>query len=143
MERRIAAAIVVVMMAVLTHAQTPAPADRVSFQDAIKRAIDKNPSSAIAAASILRADALLAEAHAGTRLQINGSLSTTTLNRGVEFQDTTVVPRNSVTASLDVRMPLFAPARWARRAQAEDTKNVAELSANTVRRQTALATADA
>src|SRR5438034_1294182 len=143
MERRIAAAIVVVMMAGFTHAQTPAPMERVSFQDAVKRAVDKNPSSAIAAAGILRAEALLAEARAGTRLQINGSLATTTLNRGVEFQDTTVVPRNSVTGSLDIRMPLFAPARWARRAQAADAKNVAELNADVVRRQTAFATADA
>src|SRR5438876_6770159 len=143
MERRIAAAIVVVMMAGLTHAQTPAPMERVSFQDAVKRAIDKNPSSAIAAASILRADALLAEARAGTRLQINGNLTTTTLNRGVEFQDTTVVPRNSVTGSLDVRMPLFAPVRWARRTQAEDARQLAELSESTTHRQTALATADA
>jgi outer membrane protein TolC len=130
-------------MAVSAHAQTPAPAERVSFQDAVKRAIEKNPSSAIAAASILRADALLAEARAGTRVQINGNLSTTTLNRGVAFQDTTVVPRNSVTGNLDVRMPLFAPVRWARRTQAEDAKHVAELSESTVRRQTALATADA
>jgi outer membrane protein TolC len=143
MERRIAAAIVVVMMAGLTHAQTPAPMERVSFQDAVKRAVDKNPSSAIAAANILRADALLAEARAGTRLQINGNLATTTLNRGVEFQDTTVVPRNSVTGSLDVRMPLFAPVRWARRTQAEDARQVAELSVSTAHRQTALATADA
>jgi len=143
MERRIAAAIVVVMMAGLTHAQTPAPMERVSFPDAVKRAVDKNPSSAIAAANILRADALLAEARAGTRLQINGNLTTTTLNRGVEFQDTTVVPRNSVTANLDLRMPLVAPVRWARRTQAEDAKHVAELGESTAHRQTALATADA
>jgi outer membrane protein TolC len=117
--------------------------ERVSFQDAVKRAVEKNPSSAIAAAGILRADALLAEARAGTRLQINGNLSTTTLNRGVEFQDTTVVPRNSVTGNLDVRLPLFAPARWARRTQAEDAKHVAELGESTAHRQTALATADA
>ena len=73
-----APAIIVVMMAVLTHAQTPAPMERMSFQDAVKRAVDKNPSSAVAAANILRADALLAEARAGTRLQINGNLTTTT-----------------------------------------------------------------
>ena len=131
------------MMAGLTHAQTPAPMERVSFQDAVKRAVDKNPSSAIAAANILRADALLAEARAGTRLQINGNLATTTLNRGVSFQDTTVVPRNSVTASLDARIPLFAPVRWARRTQAEDARQVAELGESTAHRQTALATADA
>jgi outer membrane protein TolC len=46
-------------------------------------------------------------------------------------------------ATLDVRTPLYAPATWARRAQALDAAHVAELSAADTRRQTALATADA
>ena len=49
------------------HAQTPPPAERLSFRDAIARAIEKNPSSAIAAAGILRAEALLRQARADTR----------------------------------------------------------------------------
>jgi outer membrane protein TolC len=86
---------------------------------------------------------LLTEAQANTRLQINGTVTTTTLNRGVEFQGVTVSPRNQVSGAVDVRVPLLAPARWARRAQAQDGKNVAELTAADARRQTALATADA
>ena len=41
-------------------AQTPAPAERVTFDEAIRRAVEKNPSAAIAAAGILRAEGLLA-----------------------------------------------------------------------------------
>lgn len=123
--------------------QLPAPIERVSFAEAIQRAIERNPSTAIAAAGILRAEALLSEAQSNTRLQVNGTVTTTTLNRGVKFEETTVTPRNSVTAGLDVRMPLYAPARWARRAQAQDGKDIAGLTAADVRRQTALATADA
>ncbi len=74
---------------------------------------------------------------------MNGSVNTTTLNTGVEFSGQVVSPRNSVVAALDVRMPLFAAAQWARRTQAEDQENVAELSAAETRRQIALATADA
>jgi outer membrane protein TolC len=48
-----------------------------------------------------------------------------------------------VAGSLDVRMPVFAPAAWARRAQAADLRTVAELTAADANRQTALATADA
>jgi len=121
----------------------PVPTERVTFDEAIKRAIERNPSSAIAAAGILRADALLTEARSAARLQVNGNVTTTTLNRGVEFQGVTVTPQNSLLATLDVRQPLFAPARWARTAQAADAKRVAEASADDVRRQTALATADA
>lgn len=125
------------------HAQAPAPVERVSFADAVAHAIARNPSSAIAAAGILRADALLTEARASTRLQINGTLTTTALNTGVRFNDVSVVPQYSALAGLDMRMPLYGAARWARRAQAADAKQIAELSVPETNRQTALATADA
>ena len=62
-------------------------------------------------------------ARSATRLQVNGSVTTTTLNTGVEFEGTTVTPRNQLTASLDVRhADRTRRRRWARRAQAEDAK---------------------
>ena len=124
-------------------AQPPAPSERVTFDEAIQRAVRNNPSAAIAAAGILRAEALLMEARSASRLQVNGNVTTTTLNRGVEFDGAIVTPRNQLGASLDVRLPLYAPARWARTAQADEARHVAEASADDVRRQTALATADA
>jgi outer membrane protein TolC len=123
--------------------QPPAPVERVSFDEAVQRAIERNPSTVIAAAGILRAEALLLQVQADTRPQINANLTTTTVNRSIEFEGTTVSPRNSVTATGDIRMALYAPARWARRAQAQDARNVAELSAADVRRQIALAAAGA
>lgn len=127
----------------IVFAQTPAPIERVTFDEAIARATKNNPSAAIAAAAILRAEGLLAESRSASRLQVNGSVVTTTLNHGVEFSGETVTPRNQLNASLDVRYPLYAPAQWARATQAEDTRTTAEASAADVRRQTALATADA
>jgi len=124
-------------------AQTAVPTERVTFDEAIQRAVTNNPSAAIAAAGILRAEALLLEARSATRLQVNGNLTTTTLNRGVEFDGQTVTPQSQLAATLDVRYPLYAPARWAQRAQADAARNVAQASADDVRRQTALATADA
>jgi outer membrane protein TolC len=123
--------------------QTPVPVERVTFDEAIRRAVEKNPSAAIAAAGILRAEGLLLDARSASRLQINGNVRTTTLNTGVEFQGTTVTPQHSVTASADIRMPLYAPARWARTAQAGDAKLVAQANAAEIMRQTSLATADA
>src|SRR5439155_11347099 len=81
-----------------------------------------------AVAGVLRAEGLLAEARSATRLQVNGYVTTTTLNKGVEFDGLTVTPRNSLLASLDVRMPLLAAAQWARRVQAQDARQVAELN---------------
>ena len=127
----------------IVDAQTPVPAERVTFAEAIRRGVEKNPSAAIAAAGILRAEGLLLDARSASRLQIAGNVTTTTLNKGVEFQGATVTPRNQLTAALDVRMPLYAPARWARTAQAADARLVAQVNAEEIRRQTSLATADA
>jgi outer membrane protein TolC len=125
------------------RAQSPVPVDRVTFQQAIERAIKNNPSVAIASAGILRTAALLGQARSATRVQVTGNVQTTTLNRGVAFQDQTVTPRNQVTGSVTIDMPIVAAAAWARRAQAEDNQRVAELNSIETRRQVALATADA
>ena len=131
------------MLAARAQAQPPAPSERVEFADAIQRAVANNPSTAIAAAGILRAEGLVTEARSNTRLQVNATLTSTTLNRSVEFQGSTVSPQSQLTGALDVRLPLYAPARWARLAEAADSSNVAALSAAETRRETALATADA
>jgi outer membrane protein TolC len=120
-----------------------APMERITFADAIARAIDKNPTAAIAAAGILRAEGLVRQARSATLLQLTGNVTTTTLNRGVEFQGATVTPQNQVTASLTADMPVVNAAAWARRAQALDQQHVAELNLADVRRQVATSTADA
>jgi len=124
-------------------AQPPAPVEQVSFQDAVRRAIERNPSAAAAAAGILRAEGLLQQARAATGLQITGNVTTTTLNTGVKFNGATVTPRNQVSASLNADMPIVAAAARARRTQAMDNEQVAELSAADTRRQIAFSAADA
>jgi outer membrane protein TolC len=138
-----AGCVALALQGAVVSAQPPAPSERATFDEAIQRAVRNNPSAAIAAAGILRAEALLMEARSASRLQVNGNVTTTTLNRGVEFDGAIVTPRNQLGASLDARLPLYAPARWARTAQADEARHVAEASADDVRRQTALATADA
>ena len=138
-----AVTLAIVMLASAAHAQPPVVVERVTFQQAIDRALANNPSAAIAAAGILRAEGLLSQARAATRLQVTGNVTTTTLNKGVEFQDATVVPRSQITGSLTLDQPIVAAAAWARRAQATDNVTIAELSSVETHRQLALATADA
>jgi outer membrane protein TolC len=123
--------------------QTQAPIERMTFADAVARAIQKNPTAAIAAAAVLRAEGLVRQARAATLLQVTGTVTTTTLNSGVEFQGATVTPQNQVAASLTADMPVVNAAAWARRTQAADQRQVAELNVADVRRQVATATADA
>jgi outer membrane protein len=136
-------AVFAILAGPVASAQAPQPLERVTFKEAIQRAIEKNPSAAIAAAGILRAEALLRQARSASGLQVSATVTTTTLNKGVEFQGTTVSPQNSAAGVVDITMPVFAPAAWARRAQAGDQRNIAELSRAETSRQTALQTADA
>jgi outer membrane protein TolC len=61
----------------------------------------------------------------------------------VDFDGNVVTPRNQVAASLTADMPLIAAAARARRTQAMDNLQVAELSAADTRRLIAFSTADA
>jgi len=134
---------VLVLIAAAVYAQPPVVVERVTFQQAIDRATANNPSAAVAAAGILRAEGLLAQARSAMLLQATGNVTNTTLNQGVSFQGTTVTPQSQITASLTVDQPIVAAAAWARRAQAKDNVQIAELTAVETRRQVALATADA
>jgi outer membrane protein TolC len=119
------------------------PPERVTFDDAVRRALDRNPSVMIAAADILRAEGLLKQARAVILpgVEVTGTNTTLDDSRGLEGQ--TFTPQNTFNAALSLSMPLFAPAQWARRVQAEDNKRVAEAGVEDVKRQIAVATAHA
>ena len=136
-------AIAIVAGSAIGASAQPAPVIRVAFPEAIQRAQDNNPTVAAAAAGILRADALIGQARAATLLQLSGNVAWTTLNRGVDFDGVTVTPQSQVTATIVADMPILAAAAWARRTQAMDNKAIAELNVADVKRQVALATADA
>jgi len=125
-------------------AQPPVmPPERVTFDDAVRRALDRNPNVVSAAADILRAEGLLKQARAVILpgVEVTGTNTTLDDSRGLAGQ--TFTPQNTFSTALSVSMPLFAPAQWARRVQAEDNRRVAEASVQDVKRQIAVATAQA
>jgi outer membrane protein len=124
-------------------AQGTAAIEPVSFEEAVRRATTANPSVAIAAANILRAEAILQQARAAIRPAISAEGSNLTLDSSREVDGDVVTPQNTFTASIPVSMPLYAPAQWARRTQADDQRRVAMASADDVRRQIGVAAAQA
>jgi outer membrane protein len=115
----------------------------VTFKDAVARAVERNPSAQSAAEGILRADALVGQVRAGALPQVSGAVS------GVVYRGSAVVGASGssslsqLAAGVTVAAPLYAPVQWALRVQAMDNKLVAELAAADVRRQIAVATAEA
>jgi outer membrane protein len=119
------------------------PPERVTFDDAVRRALERNPSVVSAAAEILRAEGLLRQARAVILpgVEVTGSNTTIDDSRGLAGQ--TFTSQNTFNAVLSVSMPLFAPAQWARRVQAADNTRVAAAGVEDVKRQIAVATAQA
>ncbi len=129
------------LLATAGYASAQAPIEPVTFDEAIRRATTANPSVAIAAANILRAEALLQQARAATLPMISAEASNITLDGAREVDGDVVTPQNTFSASIPVSMPLYAPAQWARRAQAGDQRRVAQASADDIRRQVGVAAA--
>ena len=147
MRRRMAVAaglyVSLVAFADSTAAQPPVPSARMTFKEAVTQATERNPSVLEAAKGILEAEALLRQATSSILPGFNGSVVNTTVNSGRSFNGVTTLPQDQVTANLSLSALLFAPVQWAERAQAGDNRHVAEFSAADVRRQVAVATAEA
>ncbi len=117
--------------------------ETVSFDEAIARALEKNPTIAIAANNIVRSEAILQQTRAAVMPRVSGSVTNTTLDSGRSFGEETVQPQNQSVFGLQASAPVLAAAQWAVRAQALDQVGIARLATTDTRRQIAVASASA
>jgi outer membrane protein TolC len=125
------------------RAQTAVTPPRVTFGEAIRIALEKNPGVAEAAQAIQRAEALLQQAQTIYRPTLSGTVTTTMLDNERGFDEFVTQPRVQSFLSASLSYPVIAASAWAARAQAQDQVRVARLSVTEVRRQIAVATAQA
>jgi outer membrane protein TolC len=124
--------------------QTPAPVmERVTLDEAVARALARNPTVAQAATAIVRAEGFLQQARAATRPSVNAGLSASILDSGRGFDDLVVQPRTQTLLSANASVPLLAASQWAAATQARDQVDIARLSVTDVRKEIASATAQA
>jgi outer membrane protein len=139
---------------VLSGASLAAQPQRITFPDAVQRALGRNPSVLVALEEISRAHGIMREVRSGaiptlnatgvyTRLDADRTTVAATLdpNNVVSNQVRTVQPRDSWIGSLQLAVPLIAPQRWVQWAHAAEQVDVARLSAEDVRRQVGVTTA--
>jgi outer membrane protein TolC len=134
-------AVVWLCCAGLAHAQDQVTPERVSFEEAVQRALEKNPGVIEAAQAILRAEALLQEANTVYRPAASGSITTTVLDSARGFDEFVTQPRTQSLLGVAVSFSVLDAARWAQTVQAQDQIRVARLSVTETRRQVAIATA--
>lgn len=134
--------LLVLCVANVAHAQSVVP-ERITFEEAVRRAIEKNPGVAEASQSILRAEALLQQANVVRQPLVSATATTTVLDSERGFDEFVTQPRTQTLLGGSIAYPVLASARWAQRAHAQDQIRVARLGVTETRRQIALATAQA
>ncbi len=132
-------------------ASAPAPAQtapgqtppRVEFDEAIRRAIERNPSIAAVQATVARAEAILQQARASVLPSIGASVTNLTLNSERSSGGIVTQPQNQTSFGATAAVPILAFGARASVRQAQDQIAVAERSVDDARQQIAVATAQA
>jgi outer membrane protein len=130
-------------IAVLTlAAATPAAAqqiERVTFEEAVRRAVTSHPTVQQAAAGVRRAESVALQVRARSLPSVDASFSTNVIDPVTQFEGTSITPRNQTLTTAGLTVPLLAPVSRAERNQAADQVLVSQRSADEARRIIALA----
>ena len=114
--------------------------ERLTFAQAIERAIANNPTIAQATTGIVRAEAILQQVRSSS-LPALGLAMTTTVTNPVKFDNVSVIPGAQTQTIPTLGVPILTPVAWAQRNQAGDQVVVAQRNERDVRRQIAVAAA--
>ena len=137
--RSLISLIAALFVASTAWAQPSDVTERITFDEAIRRALERNPSIAEAAQAIFQAETLLQHARTVYRPTIDASFVTTILDAERGFDEFVTQPRTQSFLGGIISYPVLAASRWALNVQAEDQIRVARLGVDEVRRQIALA----
>jgi outer membrane protein len=113
------------------------PVVTVTWQEALDRALARNPSAAVARKEIARASALIREARAGWLPVIGAGGTYTRLDSPRILNGAVVTPRDQLSGNITATVPILAPQAWANDWHAQDNRQVAALDAVEVGRQLA------
>jgi outer membrane protein TolC len=119
------------------NAPAPAPLVKVTWQQALDRALARNPSAVVANQEIVRASALVREARAAWLPTLTGNGSYVRIDSARVFAGVVTTPIGEWNGNLQLNVPLLSPIAWAADAHAQDNRDIAKVNAADVRRQLA------
>jgi outer membrane protein TolC len=114
-------------------------APAVTFEDAIHRAMERNPDNRLAQEDVRRAQALVQQARSTWLPTLNANATYTRLDSDRALDTRVIQNKDSVNANLLLTVPIIAPRAWVATARAKDNREIANLTAADTRRQVALA----
>jgi outer membrane protein TolC len=116
------------------------PLERLTFAQAVERAINNNPTIAQATTGIVRAEAILQQVRSSS-LPALAAAMTVNVTNPVKFGNQSVVPVVQTQTIPTFGLPILTPVAWAQRNQAGDQVVVAQKNELNVRQQIAVAAA--
>ena len=131
-----------------TAAPAAAPAagavvEQLSFEEAVARAVERNPSVGEASQAILQAKSLLDRKRTVFYPLVYGDVGTAILDDARGFNGSIVTPQTQTRFSATVSYALLDAVRWANRSQARDRVRTSQVAADQTRQQVAVAAASA
>ena len=117
--------------------------ERLSFDDAVRRAITSNPTVQQATADILQAEAVALQVRSQSLPTIAAAVATNVIDPITRFSGSAISPRTQAVTTADMFVPLVVPARWAEWSHAEDEVIVSQRGADDARRQVGVAAGNA
>ena len=124
---------------------TPAPAPAlgtkaptVTFDDAVQRAMSRNPTFEVAIEELHRAQALVEQARSSWLPTLNANATYTRLDASRSIGTTVAAGQDTFNANLLLTVPIIAPRAWVATARAKDNKLIAKAVLEDTRRQVAL-----
>ncbi|HVJ89452.1 MAG TPA: TolC family protein, partial [Labilithrix sp.] len=115
----------------------------ISLDEAVKRALGRNPSAEVAAQDIRRAEALSNQVRATWLPTLNANAVYTRLDADRELNGRVVLAENQLGANLQLTVPLVAGSKWVAHARSKDAVALAKAASADTRREVALAAARA
>lgn len=117
----------------------------LSFDEAVREAVAKNPQAQKAVEQIRRAEALVREARATSLpyLDSGGTYTRLDKDRVLPSTMTVISPANQLFARVTLTVPLVAPQQWVKWSHAADQVDVAKVASADVARSLAIATGHA
>ena len=115
--------------------------ERITLDEAVRRATARNPTALVAEQEIRRAEGILKEVRAPALpiLTANGIVTRNDAERDLAGRP--IAPLSSRSANLNLTVPLFVPQRWLAWSHAGDQVDIARISLEDARRFVAVATA--
>jgi outer membrane protein TolC len=136
---RVAIAGALVLAPSLALAQGDAKAPRVALADAVKRAMDRNPTVALALADIRHADALVREARSTSFPTLVGTGTYTRLDSDRKSNNVVIAAQDQLSANVLLTVPIIHPKAWSQWKHAEDNADATRATLADVKRQMGLA----